>query len=348
MPPRADRFKQASVREHAKLSDAMWALERSRAEIVLVVDADSKLLGTLTDGDIRRGLLKGATLDANVLAFMTTSFTAVTPETARAQVLDFMQARRIGQIPIVDGNGIVVGLHLLAEILGSIERPNWAVIMAGGRGARLLPLTETLPKPLIPVAGRPILEHIILHLVGHGVRKLFLSINYLGGLVEEQIGDGSRYGCRVEYLREGEPLGTGGALARLPQAPTEPVLVMNGDLITQANLGDMLEFHARGAQALTVGIKPYFHTVPYGCVELEGDRIRAIAEKPTLTRWVNAGIYVISPSEIAQLPKRAFTMPWVIEQALERGIDVGSYEIHEDWIDVGQRDQLERAREGGP
>jgi dTDP-glucose pyrophosphorylase/predicted transcriptional regulator len=341
-----DRFKLARVREHAKLSDAMLALEHSRAEIVLVVDGDEKLIGTMTDGDIRRALLKGATLDANVVPFMTTKFTAVSRETSRAQVLDYMQARRIGQIPIVDADGMLVGLHLLTEILGGVERSNWAVIMAGGRGTRLMPLTQTLPKPLIPIAGRPILEHIILHLVGNGVRTLFVSINYLGEMIEEQIGDGSRFGCRVEYLRETKPLGTGGPLATLPRLPSDPVLVMNGDLVTQANVGDLLDAHERGNCAITVGVKPYFHTIPYGCVELDNGRITELNEKPTLMRWVNAGIYAISPDEIARLPKEPFSMPWVVEQALPRG--VGAYEIHEDWIDVGQRDQLVRAREGEP
>lgn len=347
MIPGPQRFLAARVNVSGSLADAMLALENSHAEIALIVDDEGKLVGTVTDGDIRRALLnRGATLTSLLRPFMTTAFTAVSPAASRAAVLDLMQARQIGQIPIVDDRGMLVGLHRLHEVLGATERDNVAVIMAGGRGSRLLPLTETVPKPMIKVAGRPILEHIVLHLVGSGLRKLYISINYLGHLVEDYFGTGDRFGCRIEYLRETEPLGTGGALTLLPDAPREPFLVMNGDLVTQANVGDMLDFHLAGTQSITIGVKQFFHTVPYGCVDLDGTRVTRFEEKPTLVRWVNAGIYVLDPSEIRDVPTKAFTMPWLVEQSLERGNHVAAFEISDDWIDVGQREQLKRAREG--
>jgi NDP-sugar pyrophosphorylase family protein len=229
-----------------------------------------------------------------------------------------------------------------------MRRPNWAVVMAGGQGVRLRPLTESLPKPMLQVAGRPILERIVLNLVGFGVKRIFLSINYLGHVIEDHFGDGARFGIRIEYLREPEPLGTAGALAMLPEAPGEAVLVMNGDLVTSADLGALLDFHVAGGYAATIGIRRYLHTIPFGCVEREDGLVRRVDEKPTIAKEVNGGIYAVEPSLLALVPRGVpSTMPALIEGALARGERVAAFEIHDDWIDVGQREQLARAREGG-
>jgi len=298
----------------------------------------------LTDGDIRRGLLVGHGLDAVSRGFMHPRFSSVVPAASRTEVLELMQARRISAVPIVSEGGRLEGLHTLHGILGTAERTNWAVIMAGGKGTRLAPLTTSVPKPMIRVAGRPILERIVLNLLGFGIRRIFLSINHLGHLVEEHFGDGKRFGCRIEYLREDRPLGTGGALSLLP-ALEAPVLVMNGDLVTQANLGRMLEAHVEGGQKATVATRRYLHVVPFGCMEMDGDRIVRIEEKPTLTRPINAGIYVFDPSVVLRIPKaQEIGIPTVLEECLARGETVRGYEVDEDWIDVGQHEQLSRAR----
>ena len=145
------------------------------------------------------------------------------PTVPRAEVLDIMQARRFEQVPIVDEQGKVIGLHLLHDILGNIARPNWAVVMAGGKGMRLRPLTEKLPKPMIRVAGRPLLERIILHLVSYGIRRIFLSVNHLAPVIEDYFEDGSKYGTKIEYLREDHPLGSGGAISLLPEIPEQAI-----------------------------------------------------------------------------------------------------------------------------
>ncbi|HEY8151532.1 MAG TPA: nucleotidyltransferase family protein [Vicinamibacteria bacterium] len=333
------------LRHSATLVEAMRSLEKSGIEIALIVDDRDRLVGTLTDGDVRRALLKGATLESVLLPHLQRNFTAVGPKTGRAEVLDLMQSRTISQIPIVDVEGRLVGIHLLHEVLGAIERPNWAVVMAGGQGTRLRPLTETIPKPMIRVAGRPILERIVLHLVSFGIRHVFLSINYLGNVIEDHFGDGSRFGCRIRYIREEKALGTGGALAELPSAPTLPLVVMNGDLITQADIGAMLEYHAAGGQEITLGVRRYSHTVPFGCVDLEGERVVRMEEKPQLSVLVNAGIYVLNPGLVARIPRgHEFPLPGLLEQCLSRGEAVAAFEIEDDWIDVGQRDQLKQAR----
>ncbi len=344
----SDRITPALVPATGSLRDAMRALDLAALRIALVVDADGRLVGVTTDGDVRRALLAGAGLDDPVGPHLTRSFTAVTPRDGRADVIDLMRARHIGAVPVLDDAGRPVALHLLDEALAPAERTTWAVVMAGGRGARLRPLTETVPKPMLRVAGRPILERIVLHLVGHGITRIHLAIGYLGGMIEEHFGDGSRFGAQISYIREVEPLGTGGALGLLPEAPREPVLVMNGDLVTQADLGALLDAHAARGDVATIGVRRYVHAVPFGCVERSGDRVVGLEEKPTLTREVNTGIYALAPRLVERVQRgRAIGMPDLIADALVRGEPVGAFEIEDDWIDVGQREQLDRARGGG-
>jgi len=323
----------------------MQALDKSGVEIVMVVDELGLLIGTVTDGDIRRAILGGAALDQLVERFAQHNFTAVDVGLGRAEVIELMQARRLSQIPIVDRSGRLCGLHVLHDVLGTAIRPNTAVVMAGGKGTRLGSLTAHTPKPMLRVAGRPILERIVLHLVGHGLKEIFLAVNYLSHLVEEHFGNGERFGCRIRYLKEDRPLGTGGALSLLPEAPRSPLLVMNGDLVTQANLGAMLDAHVASSAMATVGLRRYFHHVPFGCAELDNGRVLSIQEKPTLTRLVNAGIYVLDPSMLARVPANTdFGLPSLLEGCLSQNEIVHGFEIEEDWIDVGQRDQLKQAR----
>jgi hypothetical protein len=213
------RLAKLKVLEGAVLREAMQAIDRGACEIAFVVDASEKLLGTVTDGDVRRALLAGATLEDPVGPVMNRRFTAVDENASRAEVLDLMKARTLGQVPVTDSQGRLVGLHLLREMLGREEKPNWAVVMAGGRGERLRPLTDSIPKPMVCVAGRPILERIVLHLVGQGIRRIFLAVNYMADVIEDHFGDGRSFGCGIQYLREVRPLGTGGALALLPEPP---------------------------------------------------------------------------------------------------------------------------------
>ena len=339
-----DKLERCRVPEHASLLDALRALEHGGIEVALVVDADERLVGILTDGDIRRALLGGARLDAPLASHANRRFTRVTAAAGRAEVIDLMRARTIGQIPIVDDSGKLLGIHLLHEIIGSVLRPNWAVIMAGGRGSRLRPITDEIPKPMIKVAGRPILERTVLHLVGFGIRRIFISINHLGDQIERHFGDGSNHGCRIEYLREETPLGTGGSLSLLPEAPTEPVFVMNGDLVTEADIGAMLDFHGEGGQAITLAVRRYCHVVPFGCIEVDGDRVTRLEEKPSLVRMVNAGMYVLAADIVRKVPRAAIGLPTLVEQNVDEGRVARVFEVEHDWIDVGRPDQLKQAR----
>lgn len=316
----------------------MCAIDKGGTEIALAVDEHGRLVGTLTDGDIRRALLSGVSMSSRFDSFISRNAVTVSSSAGRAEVLDLMQARRISQVPIVD-SGRLVGLHLLHEVIGARKRDNVAVVMAGGQGQRLRPLTETVPKPMIRVAGRPILERIVLHLVSHGITRVFLSVNYLAEQIKEHFGDGERFGCVIEYLHEEQPLGTGGALALLPPQD-HPVLVMNGDLVTQADLGAMLDFHYRSGRDATIGVRGYFHTVPFGVVAVDDGHVVALSEKPSMSALVNAGIYVLDPSLLAQIPKgQEFPLT-----ALLGTVRAAAFEIEDEWQDVGQHSQLMEAR----
>lgn len=342
-----------SVPPDSTLLEVMGAIDRGSAEIALVVDGAGCLVGTVTDGDVRRALLAGASVTSSVSPHVSTDPVTVSPDVDRAHVLDLMQAHQIGQVPVVDEDGSVVGLHLLRSVLGADRRPNWAVIAAGGRGSRLRPMTESIPKPMVPVAGRPLLERIILHLVGNGVREIVLAVNYRADVIEDHFGDGADMGCRIRYLRETPelPLGTAGCLAavrELDGGPTDPVLVMNGDLIVDFAVGDLLDAHHESGAVITVAAAKHTHQVPFGVLDIAGGVVTAVVEKPTVAWSVNAGVYVLDPSVLARVPEGTRTeMPTVIEDAIGRGELVSAWQLQKDWIDVGRPEDLQRAR-GGP
>lgn len=327
------------------LLEALRVLEHSGKEIALVCAPDRRLLGTVTDGDVRRALLAGHSLhETAVERVMSTAFTAVAPSASRVEVLDIMRAREISQVPVLDQDGRLVGLHTLHELVGAVERPNWAVVMAGGKGTRLRPYTESLPKPLVRVAGRPILERIVLHLVGYGIRRIFLSVNYLAHMVEEHFGDGSGFGCSIEYLRENEPLGTAGCLSLLPERAEHPVLVMNGDLVTEANLDGMLRFHAEGGFAATMGVRQYNLSIPFGVADVQGDQLVELREKPTECLLVNAGLYVLGCEMLQRVPDSSFyLMTDLFRGGIEDGLPIGAHLVEDDWADIGRPEELMRA-----
>ena len=338
-------MKQYCISPNASLIECMKVINRGGGGIALALDSASGLVGTISDGDIRKALIKGCPLDSPVLQHINRDCFRVLSSVSRAEVLDIMSARRFEQIPIVDENNRVIGLHLLHDIVGNIPRPNWAVVMAGGKGKRLRPFSENVPKPMIKVAGRPILERIVLHLVSSGIRRIFISVNHLSKIIENHFEDGSDYGAEIEYLRENEPLGSGGAISLLPEIPEHPVLVMNGDLIAETNCGDMINFHTQNDFYATMGVYPYFHQVPYGCVEISENRLESLEEKPVVEKMVNAGVYVLSPQAVAAIPKNAFfPITKLFEDALSKNLHCGAFAIEKEWLDIGTSKQLRQAR----
>lgn len=338
-------MKQYCINKDVNLIECMETIQRAGAGIALAINDDLQLIGTISDGDIRNALLQGYSLNSPVLPHINQHCFSVHTSVSRAEILDIMHARWFEQVPVVDEQNRVIGLHLLHDIVGRESRPNWAIVMAGGKGTRLRPLTETVPKPMIKVAGRPILERIILHLVSYGIQKIFISVNYLSDIIEDYFQDGAAYGIEVEYIRENMALGSGGSLSLLPEIPKHPMLVMNGDLIIDTNYAEMLNFHMENRFYATMGVYPYFHEVPYGCVETEGNRLVSIEEKPVLEKQVNAGVYVLSPEAIASIPeKTAFPITTLFEDAINKNLSCGTFSIEKEWLDIGTPQQLRTAR----
>jgi dTDP-glucose pyrophosphorylase/predicted transcriptional regulator len=325
--------------------DALRAIDAGGEAITFVVDGGERVVGCVTDGDIRRAILRGASLEDRVLPqVMRRDFTWVTPQEGRADVLDLMRARHIERIPVLSPEGRLAGLHTMRQLVSAAERPNRAVILAGGKGTRLHPITEQVPKPMVMVAGRPILERLILHLLSCGLSRFTISVNYLGHMIEDYFGDGARLGCAIDYLREAKPLGTGGPLSLLPP-PELPVVVLNGDLLTQCDMGDLLDFHERGGFAATMGIRAYTTEVPFGVAEVDGDRLVSLREKPSERTLINAGIYVLSPESVAAVPpEQEYSITTLFESLLAQGKPVGAHLLEADWLDVGGHAELRRAR----
>jgi len=334
------------VSVEATLIAAIGVIENGGQGIALVCSAAGCLVGTLTDGDVRRALLAGQTTTHRGLTdIMHQDFVWVPPERSLADVVELMRARRLDQVPVLDGERRPIALHSVRRLLAPRGRENSAVILCGGRGVRLLPLTATVPKPMIAVAGRPILERLVLHLVGHGITDIYLAVNYLAHVIEEHFGDGHGFGCRIHYLREEQPLGTGGPLALLTERPSRPVIVVNGDLVTQCDLGAMLDFHEAGGLDATFGVRPHQVDIPYGVADVDGDRLVGLREKPSERMLINAGIYVLSPHVLDRVPRgEEFPITDLFLQLLASDAAVGAYLIRDDWIDVGQRMELHRAR----
>jgi dTDP-glucose pyrophosphorylase len=333
------------VRPDMPLSETISRIDSAALQVGLVVDELGQLKGIVTDGDIRRAILRGVSLDARSDVIMSCSPRVLPVGTPGSEVLAFMRRHAVHHVPIIDNEGQLVGLEVLDELIGTYARPNWVVIMAGGLGTRLRPLTEDCPKPLLPVGGKPILENILESFAEQGFRKIFLSINYKADLIRNHFGDGARWGVQIEYLHEMTRLGTAGALSLLPSWPEDSLIVMNGDLLTHANFETLLEFHREHGAVATMAVREYDFQVPYGVVRISGDRITAIEEKPVQSFFVNAGIYVLSPQAFELIPQATyFDMPALFERMINKCMPTSAYPLREYWLDVGRLDEFERAQ----
>jgi dTDP-glucose pyrophosphorylase len=330
---------------NANLHQAICCLDETALQIAVVVSEGGQLIGTLTDGDIRRGLLRGLEMSSPVEDIIHRDPLVVPPQWGREMVLQLMQANKIHQLPVVDERRCVVGLHLWDELLAPGKRSNVMVIMAGGRGTRLGQHTENCPKPLLPVGGKPMLEHIIERAKAEGFEHFVLAIHYLGHMIEEYFGDGRRLQVHIEYLREQFPLGTAGALSLLRKRPEEPFLVTNGDVLTDIRYGELLDFHGRHSALATMAVRLHEWQHPFGVVKTNGVDIVGFEEKPVTRSHINAGIYVLEPYALDLIGKSEHCdMPTLLVRLQEKSARTIVYPMHEPWLDVGRPDDLERAR----
>lgn len=331
--------------------DAMQVIDRTGAGIALAVEDDSRLVGTITDGDIRRAILSHlpeSTPLAHLLERQREQEDYPTPVTAPAgtpgeDLLLLMKEYTLRQIPLLDETGRVVDIALLGDLAGETVLPPSAVVMAGGFGRRLGPLTEETPKPMLPVGERPLLHRIVEQLSSAGIRRIHLTTHYRADAISNYFGSGGAFGVDISYVNEEEPLGTAGALALLPSEST-PLLVMNGDIVTNIDLVELAYFHKRQRAHMTVVVRPYAVEVPYGLVETEGAEVVGISEKPIVRGFVNAGIYLVDPAVCGLITAgERLDMPDLIKRALDAGQRVASFPLHEYWLDIGHQQDYERA-----
>ena len=341
-----------SVTLSNRLYDVIKCIDKSaKSSISLVVNEQKQLIATITDGDIRRAISRGFNLDTTVqdILLMKESGPHPTPVTApvgidRADLLTLMEEQSVRQVPLINSAGQVEDIILLNDLIKPSELPLQALIMAGGSGQRLRPLTAERPKPMLAVGEEPLLEHIIKQLKNAGIKRIYLSTHYKSEVIKDYFGDGSSFGVEIEYFHEEKPMGTAGVLGLMP-VPTTPLLVMNGDILTQVDFRSMLNHHQEANALITLAVRLYDFQVPFGVVTCEGVSIRGLVEKPKYNFLINAGIYIIDPSVYKYVPRgKTFNMTDLIQWLLDANEKVISFPIVEYWLDIGKHSDYEQAQ----
>lgn len=326
------------------IKQALHIIDSGAMKIGLVLADDNKLLGTISDGDIRRGLLNGLTLEDTVSTILYSSPITCSIEDSKDDILKVALESGIYQVPILDKNGLVVGIHEVHEFLKPRKYTNKVVLMVGGLGSRLSPLTDDTPKPLLEVGNKPILETIIASFSKYGFKNIILSVNYKSHMIEDHFGDGSKFGVNIEYVHEKKRMGTAGALSLIRNRLKEPFFVMNGDLLTSVNFEHMLEYHQSNHAAATMGVREYDFQVPYGVVNTDGQNILSIEEKPVHNFFVSGGMYILDPKVLKEIPDDTFyDMPTLFEKLIEAKQKTISFPIREYWLDIGRLSDYEQA-----
>ncbi len=331
------------VNLESSIYEVLEVIQNGNAQIALVVDNKKKLLGTISDGDVRRSILKNGNLQINAELIMRRNFKFITVDENIEQALKKMKKEKIFQIPVIDKNGILLDLLLLKDFLRVEEKKNNLVIMAGGKGMRLRPYTEKCPKPMLKINGKPILEIILEQCIESGFREFHFSVNYLKNQIIDYFGNGEKWDVNINYLIEKKPLGTAGSLQLLPKQ-SQPFIVINGDLLTRLDLNRILNFHIENEADATLGVRNHSEKVPYGVVKVEGTRLLSFEEKPTFNHLVNAGVYVINPNLLDIIKVNSFLdMPNFLEIAKDKSYRINVYPIHEYWLDIGKPEFLKKA-----
>jgi dTDP-glucose pyrophosphorylase len=326
------------------VKDAISVIDKYEEKIAIIITEEGRLLGTVTDGDIRRGLLKGVGIDCKVEQIMQIHPTIGSIYDDSTNLLEALDAKKISIIPLVDAEGYIVDVKQRNELAKKIRHDNPVVIMAGGLATRLRPLTENIPKSMLKIAGKPLLEITLQQLSMFGFKDIYISVNYLADNIENYFNDGRSFNLNIQYLRESTRMGTAGSLNLLPKSFDLPILVMNGDLLTKVNYTSLLDFHKSNIAKMTVSVRDYETQVPYGVVGLNGLNVVTIKEKPLHSYFVNAGLYVIEPEILSLLPEKTYMdMPSLIETLIVQEKKVIAFPIREYWVDIGKHEDLVRA-----
>jgi dTDP-glucose pyrophosphorylase len=338
-------FRKTFLKTNSSIRDAMESLSSNSMGVVLVVDDGDHLLGIITDGDIRRGLLSAVSMDSSVEKIMSKNPAVLKIGASQKEILKMFKKHSLLHIPLVDDEGIVRDLKVLKHEVEVPEKENIVFINAGGKGQRLLPLTENCPKPLLQVGNKPILENIIQNFSQHGFKNFVISINHMADMVVDYFGDGSKWDVQISYIREDIPLGTAGAIGELREKLNLPIIVSNGDLLTNVDFSGLLDFHVNSKKIATMCVREYDVQVPYGVVDILDHKLVKIIEKPVRKFFINAGIYVLNPEAVKLIPQNQyFDMPTLFELILKQKQEVMTYPIHEYWLDIGRFDDFEKAQ----
>lgn len=343
-----ERIRDLLMSPETPILEAIEILNAGHKRIALVVDGDLTLLGVVTDSNFRRAILEHLDLSQPVSEIMRRKPVTATPNTTDVELLELMETTTHYQIPVVDGDGRVLDIRFLNDVLNA-ERQNDvrdAIIMVGGLGTRLYPMTKDTPKPLLPVGGRPLLFTIIDQLLAAGIFRIHLTVNYRSEVVTERVQNEPRYRDHVRFIEESKRLGTAGALSLLKDRPTGPFVVMNGDLLTKVAIDEMVRFHRHERNVMTVALRREKFPIPYGVAEVQGTRILRLVEKPEHTHFINTGVYVMEPYVLDRVPSDTYyDMTTLIGDLLANDLRVGSFPVYEYWLDIGTPSQLEKARE---
>ena len=332
------------VKESISILEVLKIIDKSSKQIAIVVDKNNKLLGTISDGDIRRALLKNISLTESVKNIYFQTPTIASINDSREQIINICKLKKIHQIPIVDAKGNLIGLEILDELISKKKKLNKVILMVGGRGTRLQPLTKKTPKPMLEVGNKPILQTIVEKFVEYGYSNIVMCTNYKSQVIKDYFGDGTKFGVSIEYISEEERMGTAGALSLLKEKITEPFFVMNGDLLTNVNFEHLHDFHISNNSLATMCVRDYEFQVPFGVVNIKNTKILSINEKPLQKFFVNAGIYMFNPEVLDFIPKKKFyDMPTLFKKLIDK--QVISFPIREYWLDVGQIEEFEKANQ---
>lgn len=338
-------LKKFIVFETSSIFDAIKHITDQGTQFAIVVGEDYVLRGTLTDGDIRKGILQGIDLKGSVTTIMNQTPKYLTQGYDQSQLIKILSKYKVRQLPVVDSNMKVTDVYLNGEHFYGIERSNPVVIMAGGLGSRLGDLTSNCPKPLLKIGNKPILEIILENFIEHGFRRFYFSVNYMSEQIERYFEDGKEWGVSITYIRETTKLGTAGSLSLASFDRDEPIFIMNGDLLTKVNFTQLLEFHLSSKADGTMCVRKYDFQVPYGVIETDGDSISKIVEKPVHAFFVNAGIYVLNPDFLDYIPQNQYMdMPSLFEKAKAKAHSLKVFPIHEYWLDIGRLEDFEKAQ----
>jgi len=334
------------LKQNATIKEALGIIDSGAMQIALVVDDNDKLLGTLTDGDIRRGILRGLDLDSSIETIVFKEPAIAKISSTKEEILKIALSKKLHQIPIVDDNGIVLDLKEIEELVEPKIKTNRVILMVGGLGTRLRPLTQDTPKPMLKVGNKPILQTIVEKFAEYGFVSITMCVNFNASIIRDYFSDGREFGVNIDYVLEQKRMGTAGALSLLKEHPSEPFFVMNGDLLTNVNFEHIFNYHVLNKATATMCVREYDYEVPYGVVKMNDNKIIEIAEKPVQKFFVSAGIYMLSPEILDLIPKNEFyDMPALFEKLIKLSKNVISFPIREYWLDIGRMEEYQRANE---